>query len=141
MAPRATTTEPPALAIEPIDDAAVEASWICKILMQFKTPKGVTCSVLSKPMWPRIDGLPERVAGRVDQWVVTKNKTMRISWQEANGEFKYDIDTTLKTYTCSCARNTGSSWSLGLKARPCICEAQRGSSLRRREKRKPSIYR
>ena len=92
MAPRATTTEPPALAIEPIDDAAVEASWICKILMQFKTPKGVTCSVLSKPMWPRIDGLPERVAGRVDQWVVTKNKTMRISWQEANGEFKYDIE-------------------------------------------------
>ena len=49
---------PAAAAITPLDNAAVQAMWIYKILTQTTSPKGITVSV-SKSLWPSLPNLPD----------------------------------------------------------------------------------
>ena len=49
-------------------DDAIMATTLYKLLMQFSTPKGIRVEI-DRSMWPKADGLPEKVQGRVEQWV------------------------------------------------------------------------
>ena len=51
-----------------VTDNAIMATTIYKLLMQFTTPKGIRVEI-DRSMWPKADGLPEKVQGRVEQWV------------------------------------------------------------------------
>ena len=48
----------------PLDDAAVQATWSYKMLVQFKSPRGITLSV-GKAHWPYITDLPDVVFGKI----------------------------------------------------------------------------
>ena len=71
--------------------AAVQDSMIYKLLMQFSSPKGISCDI-AKSMWPRVEGLPDRVKGKIEQWQNRAQGTLKISWIEADGSEKYDVD-------------------------------------------------
>ena len=49
-------------------DDAIMATTLYKLLMQFSTPKGIRVEI-DRSMWRKADGLPEKVQGRVEQWV------------------------------------------------------------------------
>lgn len=80
-----------AAVLTPLDDAGVKETVVYKLLMQFATPKGVTCSV-GKALWPLLPDLADTVTGVVQQWINKGQMKLRIAWMEADGEQAYDIE-------------------------------------------------
>ena len=72
-------------------DDAIMATTLYKLLMQFSTPKGIRVEI-DRSMWPKADGLPEKVQGRVEQWVNKAKMQLKITWVEPSGEEKFDVD-------------------------------------------------
>ena len=60
-------------------DDAIMATTLYKLLMQFSTPKGIRVEI-DRSMWPKADGLPEKVQGRVEQWVNKAKMQLKITW-------------------------------------------------------------
>ena len=67
------------------------ATTLYKLLMQFSAPKGIRVEI-DRSMWPKADGLPEKVQGRVEQWVNKAKMQLKITWVEPSGKEKFDVD-------------------------------------------------
>ena len=83
---------PPALAkAAQLTDAQVEATREYALLTQLSTIGGITVSA-GKALWPGIADVPDTVFGVIDQWVNKRSMTVRITWTEADGEKRYDVE-------------------------------------------------
>ena len=69
----------------------VEATETYKLLMQFSSPKGITCEI-DNSMWPGVTDLPPQVKGKIEQWVNRSALRLKILWTEADGSEAYDVD-------------------------------------------------
>eukprot|EP00966_Prymnesium_polylepis_P157993 3651839-Prymnesium_polylepis.1 len=91
MPPAKKPGAPKATAITPLTDEEVEATLIYKIVAQFSTPKGITVSV-GRQLWPNIKDLPDTLYGVIDQFINKANMTLRITWTEADGSTRFDVE-------------------------------------------------
>jgi hypothetical protein len=83
---------PPALAkAAQLTDAQVEATREYSLLTQLSTIGGIKVSA-GKGLWPDIADVPDTVFGVINQWVNKRSMTIKVTWTEANGEERYDVE-------------------------------------------------
>ena len=91
MPPKTKQKTPDAATVTPLTDEEVMGTLIYKILAQFSTAKGISARV-GKALWPQFNNLPEWIYGVIDQWVNKSKMTLRITWTEADGSTRYDVE-------------------------------------------------
>ena len=91
MPPKTKEKTPDAATVTPLTDEEVMDTLIYKLLAQFSTAKGISARV-GKALWPQFDNLPDTIFGVIDQWVNKSKMTLRITWTEADGSTRYDVE-------------------------------------------------